>query len=80
MNGEGEEALKLSMRERGRAAVWWFLFVGLPAAIVTLIATVVVDLSDREVHRLVYAVALVCAGIGFVYGRRLPGLPWANGG
>lgn len=67
-----------SIGDRVGIAFWWLFFVGFPAAVVTLIATFVADLSDYEVKRLCTAVALICAGIGFVHGRKLSGLPWAK--
>ncbi|MCW5684261.1 MAG: hypothetical protein KIT85_07675 [Pseudolabrys sp.] len=67
------------VRDRFGIAGWWLVFVGFPAALLTLFATFFADISDYEVTRLCTAVALLCAAIGFVYGRKLGGLPWARG-
>jgi len=68
-----------SVRDRFGIAWWWLVFVGFPAAMLTLFATFFADISDYEVTRLCTAVALLCAVVGFVYGRKLTGLPWVRG-
>lgn len=79
MNSESEKkGDKPTFRDRVGAAGWWFFFVGFPVAMITMLATIVVDLSDLESRRLSTATAAISAVIGFLYGRRLPGLPWAE--
>lgn len=66
-----------AMGERVSAAIWWFLFIGFPVVFVVMIAAGFTDISEYETRRIVGGSGLLIGLIGFVYGRKLPGIPWA---
>lgn len=65
------------IQERIRAAIWWFLFIGFPVVFVVMIAAGFTDISEHDSRRVVGGSGLLIGLIGFLYGRKLPGIPWA---
>lgn len=65
------------VQDRISAAIWWFLFIGFPMALVVMIASGFTDISEHDSRRVVGGSGLLIGLIGFLYGRKLPGIPWA---
>ncbi|EKS29697.1 hypothetical protein [Afipia felis] len=63
--------------DRISAAVWWLLFIGFPVVFVVMIAAGFTDIPEHEMRRIVGGSGLLMGLIGFLYGRKLPGIPWA---
>ncbi len=63
--------------DRISAAVWWLLFIGFPVVFVVMIAAGFTDISEHESRRIVGGSGVLMGLIGFLYGRKLPGIPWA---
>lgn len=65
------------IHDRISAAIWWLLFIGFPVALVVMIAAGFTDIDEYESRRVVGGSGLLIGLIGFLYGRKLPGIPWA---
>lgn len=66
-----------TIQDRISAAIWWLLFIGFPMVCVVMIAAGFTDISEHESRKVIGGSGLLIGLIGFLYGRKLPGIPWA---
>lgn len=65
------------IQDRISAGIWWLLFIGFPVVLVVTIAVGFTDISEHESRRVIGGSGLLIGLNGFLYGRKLPGIPWA---
>jgi hypothetical protein len=65
------------IQDRISAGIWWLWFIGFPVVLVVTIAVGFTDISEHESRRVIGGSGSLIGLIGFLYGRKLPGIPWA---